>query len=85
MKKNAIAKVSLRDALTCVGNCVLTRLCITMSVVAEVAHARDTEAATNQQVDFLCLLTVRFDWSSVHMSREWCERVGVSLSGYVSR
>ena len=82
MKKNAIAKVSLRDALTCVGNCVLTRLCITMSVVAEVAHARDAEAATNQQVDFLCLLTV---WSSVHMSREWCERVGVSLSGYVSR
>ena len=52
-----------------VVNCALTRLCIIMSVVAEVAHARDTETATTQQVDFLCLLTVRCDWSSVHMLR----------------
>ena len=50
-----------------------------MSVVAEVAHARDAETATTQQVYFLCLLTVRCDWPSVHMSRLGQEG-GVSVS-----
>ena len=67
MKRNAIAKVSLRDVLTCAINCAPTRLCIVVPVVAEVAQARDTEAATNQQVECLCLLPERCDCSPVCM------------------